>query len=154
MPRAKALNAYPDEFWEIVEGCAIRNEEYKIEVTGWREAMRLQGQFYSFRGALRREIEALAKRPADSTGALAGWKARVDATLRNCEKTVCWFNRLGVVSDKDPVIVHYMNKAQTPQAKALRGMLAGAKPSVTPNVSESVNESAQRLMERIKEGKL
>jgi hypothetical protein len=142
MPRARTLNSYPDELWQIVEGAALRNEKFTVPCADWRDAARFQGQFYAFRGALRRELDALTLRP-DSE--LHGWRQRVEQTLRQCEKVVCWFDR---TAGGDPHVV-YMSKGQTPHALALRKVLSQGQVSAP---DDAIAASAARIMEQTRKG--
>lgn len=129
MARAKALNTYPATLWELVQKCAVDGQSFSQPIPNVRAGLSLQGQFYAFRVALRREIEHTPDTPAN-----AEILAKYRATLEMAEKTVCWV-------DKTHNTVNFCARDQTPLAHTLAGMLE--RPIDLPQARDAEIEKSQ-----------
>lgn len=143
MPRAKSIHAYPQELWTFCEGCALRHEQFQIEVDNWKQAAAMQGKFYAFRGAINREAELIK-----STG-LGGpaWAEKIANIQVWANETVCWWDRS---TREGKLTVSYMHKSDTPDAK----LYQKAK-RISPDTPDTeVQAVFERIQERLKgEGK-
>lgn len=122
MARAKGLNVYPKEYWELVKAAATENKKFVIPLATMTEGLKRQGRYYAFRGALRREVLRLSiTHPGGGE-----WPDIVKATLSWSEEVACWIER------GDPPTIHFMHRSFTPEALSLRAMLdaGGSKPEL------------------------
>lgn len=142
MPRIRALKTYSSEFWDIIEGCAERHEDFQIETATITEALTMQGKFYSFRGALRREVEAAMLNPDKYPD-----RERNRIALAQAENTLCWVDRKNM-----PSSVRFCHKDESPTSVFLRKMIANKKQTPLPEITEQqLAESAQRLLKQQEE---
>lgn len=142
MPRIRALKTYSNEFWDIIQGCAERHERYSLEVDTITEALTMQGKFYSFRGALRREVDAAIKNPDAAYD-----RDRNKIALAQAENTLCWIDRKEV-----PVKVSFVHKDESPTSITLRKMIANRRETELPeDVQRQLQESAARRLKEQEE---
>lgn len=139
MPRPKNLASYPDEMFALIEGCALRGAVFERPVGSWEEAARVQGRFYAFKGALKRERDRLVGRAGQEQ-----LLARLEEQLRWAGATVCWYDRLGT----QELVVKYMNKDQTPEARALRKMLQSSREPAIQEIAGQAADSLARILEK------
>ena len=123
MPRVRALNTYSNEFWEIIEACALRQEQFTLPVATITEGLSLQGKFYSFRGALKRAVEEaklkMIKHPES-------W----DASHERNVNALVWAERpdAWVIRKNVPSTVMFCHKGQHPTSAMLRKLSSPARP--------------------------
>lgn len=144
MPRARALSAYPPEFWEIMERTGVRRDTITYPVVNHRSAMRLQGKFYAFRQAIKRELDSMKVHPGRFTPEQQG---QVLDLWNWAQMTVCWFDRN---SDADATtLVSFMHRDNTPEAQMLRQMLNANPASEVPLSTGRIDASLERLLEKL-----
>lgn len=137
MPRSKKLSTYPRELSTIVEKVSLENRGFEVPIDSWREAAQMQGRFYAFRGAIKRELDEALKKGEDAVAI-----AQLKDLARWADDTVCWYDRLAGTE----MVVRYINRSQTPEARKLRKMLEGGGRVEEGNVLDAeAQESFARL---------
>lgn len=143
MPRARHLSNYPPAYWEICERAAIRQDTISHVVSDHRAAQRLQGKFYAFRQAVRRELDLIKLRPTE-------YEAQHVESVKNLwqwvQVVVCWFDR--ATPAEAPTTVCFMHRDQTPEARMLQNML-DENPASQAAPTAKVDESLARLQEKL-----
>jgi hypothetical protein len=126
-----------------MERTGVKRETISMEVADHRAAQRLQGKFYAYRQAVKRELD-LAKVQSDKL---------TDEQLQQLKDlwewvqvTVCWFNR--ATPREAATTVSFMHRDCTPEARMLEDMLA-ANPETTPAPKPDEEASLQRLLEKL-----
>lgn len=146
MPRARALSSYPPAFAEIVERAAVGGDTLTQTVVNKKAAQRLQGKFYAYRQAVRRELDMVTLKPAE-------YEPQHAEAVRNLwqwvQVTVCWFDR--ALPDDLPVAVSFMHRDRTPEAQMLQNILDANRRRVAGPVTDKLAESQRRLLEKLGE---
>jgi hypothetical protein len=147
MPRSKSVNTYPAALWKICERCAVGKEEFQLEVPSIQKALSLQGQFYAFRGALRREYDSVAARGKDEA-----WAEKLKAFVEFSSQTVCWVDRPGKTADlmrqfEGAVKVRFTHRDNTPTSELLDKLLeTGRGPG---QVVDDAERSLQEMLGKV-----
>lgn len=136
MTRSIHPDRYPREFIEIVEGCAIREESWRVPYDTPRDAVRARGKFYAWMGAmtrLRREAAGRTPTPAE-----AEW---LDI-LKLAERVVVWIHGSEL---------EFMNRSQSPEAKAIRNAKITRKGEAQPAAGAGPSPELLAALAAIKE---
>lgn len=145
MPRSKNVNTYPEAYWKICERCAVGKEEFQIEVSTVRKALSLQGQFYAFRGALRKEYDNVSAKGKDPD-----WEAKLKAYVEFSANTVCWVDRPdpnNPAGQLVPAKLRFMHRDKTPTNELLEQILATGR---TPaKVVDDAEKSMQEFLNKV-----
>lgn len=135
MPRSRSIDSYPANFWQIVEDAATKKQTFEFPFEQPLDGLRLQGKFYGFRGALKREALRLSMvLPADDPKRL-----KAEAAAKQIQEIVCFVD-LKARSTK------IMHRDETPEAKMFEEAIkrAGLKTR-----EQELAESAKRLIEQL-----
>ena len=146
MPRSKSVNTYPKALWQICERCAVGKEEFQMDMPSIQKALSLQGQFYAFRGALRKEYDAVAKLGKDPA-----WADRLKAFVEFSGQTVCWVDRPGATDVmrqfEGTVKLRLTHRDNTPASELLDKMLeTGRRPT---EIMDDADKSLQDLLGKV-----
>jgi hypothetical protein len=143
MARARALSSYPPAFWDIMERTGVRRQTVSSEVADHRAAMRLQGKFYAYRQAIKRELMLTKVHPDQYT---AEKIQQLNDLWDWSQVTVCWFNRSS--PPEQPTTVSFMHRDNTPEAQMLNEMLR-QNPETVPEIKPAEQASLDRLLEKL-----
>lgn len=146
MPRSKSVNTYPPQLWTICERCAVGKEEFELEVPTVTKALSVQGQFYAFRGALRREYDRVAALGKDQA-----WEDKLKAYIEFSSLTVCWVDRPGkndpVRQMTSPAKIRFMHRDKTPASELLeKALQTGRTPA---QIADDADRSIEELLGKI-----
>jgi hypothetical protein len=145
MPRARALSSYPPAFWEILERVVVKGDVISQTLADHRAAQRLQGKFYAFRQAIKRELQMTEIKPEAYTKAQVEMIQSLMSWANTC---VCYFDR--ATPREEPTVVSFMHRDRTPEAQMLQNML-DSNPSNDPADTDKIAASARRVMARLEE---
>jgi hypothetical protein len=146
MPRSKNVNTYPEAYWKICERCAVGKEDFQMDVSTTQKALSVQGQFYAFRGALRKEYDEVKKLGRDPA-----WEAKLKAFVEFSANTVCWVDRPdphNPIQELLPAKLRFMHRDKTPANEILEQMLAtGARSQV--QVADDAEKSMKEFLDKV-----
>ena len=144
MARARSLSAYPPVFAEIMERVGVRQDTITQSVLGHRAAMRLQGKFYAYRQAVKRELALAKLKGAEYT------PEQVEALINLwqwVQVTVCWFDRNS--PPEGITQVSFMHRDKTPEALLLRQMLDANPITDAPQSTANIDASLGKLLDKL-----
>lgn len=155
MPRAKSTKYYPTEFFDLADKIGrMLVPELKLQFPTEREAKSVQGRFYAFLGALKREV---AEGPLNKT-------AEAEADWRFKNELLPFAHKVYIVTNGKGEAV-FRHRSESWYAKAISQALAGVVPAQSvggpavhdykenaPNPAPVLNESPDVLasLERLR----
>ena len=132
MPRSRSIDSYPESFWKIVEDAATKKQTFEFPFKDRLEGVQLQGKFYGFRGALKREALRLAVLlPADNPKRL-----RAETAAVQIQQIVCHVDRVTGTTK-------IMHRDETPEAKMFEEALLRAGSQTR---DQELSEAAKRFI--------
>lgn len=149
MPRPRALSSFPRQFWDITARTALKKEVFRTTVPTRGAAASLQGRFYAFRGALKREVDRTHAEPARyGPGEVDSIR---DAYAMACS-VVLWWDKKQTVP---PIEVKFIHRDLTRESLILVEMLNSSKPTdaVEPGTGDrEIEASIARMMAALEKG--
>jgi hypothetical protein len=121
----------------------VMRQTVSSEVADHRAAMRLQGKFYAYRQAIKRELMLTKLHPDQYTPEQV---QQLKDLWDWSQVTVCWFNRSS--PPEAPTTVSFMHRDSTPEAQMLDEMLK-QNPETVPTSKPAEEESLKRLLEKL-----